>query len=317
MRYIIGICIAVSLGILAILAGFTVSYAIVAGLGAAVGAVELAGRYRYAPVRAVFTFSAFVYVFINLIAALAAYFILTDGGFTVAWNGDHKNDPAKATKDILVASFGAAFVMRSSLFRVKIGDGEVGIGPSAILDTLLLVADRGVDRAEAEERAQEVSRLTIGIHADRVADTLTEYALSLMQNVPLSDRIRIRKEIDDIVASKVINPAVKADVAALTLANIVGLSVLAAAVTALKDRASQGNPQIDPQAQQKAEIQNRRMTDLRQQIVREADAGQVISTAVSTSIAASTAMSASGGGIPASASSGTSTQGPSAQGPST
>lgn len=208
------------------------AYAIAAmAIGGAVGAVELLGRYRHAPLRATLNWSGVFYILINILASWAAYFLLAT--FSVF---DLAKD-AEQVKAALTAGFGSLVFMRSSIFNVRVGESDIGIGPAAILDTLLLVADRGVDRREAVARAQDVSALVSQVRDPRiVAKMLTKYSLALMQNVDEKTSQDLGDAIGKILGDPEIPDTIKMDIVALRLGIVVGPDVLEAAVSALGDR---------------------------------------------------------------------------------
>jgi hypothetical protein len=200
-------------------------------IGGLVGVVELLGRYRHAPVRAVLTWSGFSYICINVGAAWAAYYMLD--AFAVF----ERVTVAKDLTQVLTAGFGSLVFMRSSFFKVRVGDSDIGIGPAAILDTLLLVADRGVDRREAVARAQDVTELVSHVRDPRiVAKMLTKYSLALMQNVDEKTSQDLGDAIGKIMTDVDIPDVIKMDIVALRLGVVVGPDVLEAAVAALGDR---------------------------------------------------------------------------------
>ena len=201
--------------------------------GGGVGWVEILGRYRYAPLRATLSFSAAAYVGVNVLAAAAAYYLIP-----MYYTPPLGTSPEKAAVEtVLMAGFGALVFLRSSLFKVRVGDSDVGIGPAAVLDTLLLVADRGVDRREAVARAQDVSALVTKVKDPRVvAKMLTRYCLALMQNVDEKTKKTINDAISDIITDREIPDSILMDLVALQLGVVVGPDVLEAAVLALGDR---------------------------------------------------------------------------------
>jgi hypothetical protein len=217
--------------------GFDLAYLSVIVIGGFVGAVELLGRYLYAPVRAILTPSGVLYIVVNMAAAAAAFYMIGSHGFDV-----FKADEADAAQDlnqlkaVLLAGFGALAFMRSSIFKIRIGDSAIGIGPAAILDTLLVVADRGVDRQEAILRAREVTTLLRGADPVRGAGMLASYCLALMQNVTAEEQKTIQESVRKIAADETYDAAIRLDLIALELSNVVGPTVLEAAVTALGDR---------------------------------------------------------------------------------
>lgn len=209
----------------------SIHFAIAALLGGAVGVVEILGRYRHAPLRAVLTGSGICYFLINVSASCAAYYLLC---VFAVFPGTTAADEVKR---VLTAGFGSLVFMRSSLFKVRVGDSDVGIGPAAILDTFLLVADRGVDRREAVARAQDVTALLTHVRDPRiVAKMLTKYSLALMQNVDDKTSDDLGAAIGKILADPEIPDAIKMDIVALRLGVVVGPDVLEAAVEALGDR---------------------------------------------------------------------------------
>lgn len=197
-------------------------------IGGFVGAVELLGRYKYAPVQALFTLSGLVYVVINVVASwFAFYAIQTFPVFAANANG-------KDLLEILTAGFGSLVFMRSALFKVRVSDSDIGIGPAAILDTFLLVADRGVDRRAAVARALDVSTLVASVpDPDKVARMLATYSLALMQNVDRKTIEATGKSVGEIMTNPEIESEIRLDIVALRLGDVVGPDVLEAAVQAL------------------------------------------------------------------------------------
>jgi hypothetical protein len=206
-------------------------------IGGIVGGVEILGRYRHSPVRAILTLSGFSYILINIGASWAAYYML------IAFEVFKNTVVAKDLIQVLTAGFGSLVFMRSSVFKVRVGDSDIGIGPAAILDTLLLVADRGVDRREAVARAQDVTQLVSHVRDPRiVAKMLTKYSLALMQNVDEKTSKDLGDAIGKIMEDTEVPDVIKMDIVALRLGVVVGPDVLEAAVTALGDRLSAAGP---------------------------------------------------------------------------
>ena len=213
-------------------------------IGGAVGAVEIMGRYRHAPIRAAFSWSGYVYILVNVLAAWVAFYLLgVFDAFPVAKDATAADGDRRTVELTLAAGLGALVVLRSSLFKVRVGDTDVGIGPAAVLDTILLIADRGVDRREAVSRAQDVSALVAHVKDYRIiANMLTKYSLALMQNVDEKTSSDLGEAVGKILNDPSIPDAIKMDIVALRLGVVVGPDVLEAAVEALGDRLSAGPP---------------------------------------------------------------------------
>jgi hypothetical protein len=214
-------------------------------IGGCVGAIEIMGRYRQAPLRALLSQSGFLFVCVNLAASIAAWYLMIHLHL-IEKLGDKADPDSMKITGALVAGFGALVFLRSSVFKVRVNDSDVGVGPAALLDSLLLIADRGVDRWEAVARAQEVTNLVKRLNDPAsVAKYLGRYGLALMQNVDqkTTDDLNaaISKILDDVETPK----EIKVDIIALRLGVVLGSDALAAAAIALNDRlpkASAGSP---------------------------------------------------------------------------
>src|SRR5437870_1536063 len=104
------------------------TYVLVAVLGAFVGATELMSRYRDAPFLSVATWGSALYIGVNTLAAVIALFLLDTFGQQLL--SSYSNGLQKDAVRIMIAGFGAIAFLRSSLFRIRIDQTDVGIGPS-------------------------------------------------------------------------------------------------------------------------------------------------------------------------------------------
>jgi len=213
-------------------------------LGGLVGLVELFSRYRDEPSQAVRTAPGVVYLVINGLASLAALFLVrvfdvaaTDLGATtdivlgIQW----------CVMDVALAGFGAALVMRAALFRFHHDDRAIPIGPAAILDVLLLVTDRAVDRRRAigrDEIVQLFSQDLRHLKFNEAYDELPAYCLGLMQNVASDEQRRLGQEVLSI-KSGASSDEVKVRLLLLALLNVVGEDVLTRGIQSfVKDQTS-------------------------------------------------------------------------------
>jgi len=208
-------------------------YLLVAAFGLCVGAAELASRYRDEPVAVLHIPAAWLYVTVNAVASLFAFWIVRSQGWTF---GD---GPGPEIRQALAAGFGAMALFRSSLFTVRVGDTDVQVGPAGFLQILLATADRTVDRARANIRAADIGRIMQAVRFEKAVEALTEYCKGLMQNLSATDRERLDQEIGQITASSM-SDHLKAQRLGLTLMGVVGTAVLETAVDALGDRIKGG-----------------------------------------------------------------------------
>jgi hypothetical protein len=205
----------------------------VASIGFAVGCVELISRYREQPFRAIATGPAVLYVAVNVVACVACLWALEAIQPSWIYVADR---PEALTRLYLVlsAGFGAVAIFRSSIFKIKTPDGDLSIGPSVVLETLLAASDRGVDRLLAASRGPRVVKVMDGISFDRAKVALPTYCFALMQNVGLQEQKAFGDQVNSLSAAQM-DDKVRALNLGLALVNVVGQKVLERAVGELRD----------------------------------------------------------------------------------
>jgi len=127
-------------------------WAAAAALGGIVGVSELISRYKDDPWAAIKSWPAIFYLSINSAASVAALLLMPDG-----WLGLSRG------MRILMAGISAMAFFRTSLFVVRAGDRDVGVGPSGFLQIFLGAADRAVDRKRAAARSDAVDKVMKGV----------------------------------------------------------------------------------------------------------------------------------------------------------
>ena len=217
----------------------SLAYTVVALLGALVGSGELVSRYRDAPAGALRSVPAIFYVTLNITAAVIALalirtfdwkFGITAEGNTLLWTR------------VGIAGTGAMALFRSSLFTIHAGDRDIGIGPSSFLQIFREAADRAVDRLRARDRGETVSKLMEGISYDKASEGLAIYCLALMQNVSDEEQVALTKSLA-LLNGADIDPTMKVRILGLNLMNVVGPSVLIAAVESLRKEMAENRQQ--------------------------------------------------------------------------
>jgi hypothetical protein len=204
-------------------------------LGALTGTIELVGRYRDAPFRAVRTNGAFLYIAVNVAAALLGLFFIQSLGSELI---TEQNPQKRAIYEVLIAGFGSLAFLRSSILKVRLNDSDVSIGPALLLDILLAAADRGVDRRRAADRAREVAEIMKNISFDKAVTTLPPFCMILMQNLSEDEQKSLSKQLKVIQDNLGIHPHAKSLLLGLLLMNFVGLDVV-------KEAAKQLGPHIE------------------------------------------------------------------------
>jgi hypothetical protein len=194
----------------------------VAALGGVIGASEIVSRYRDAPDAALRTLPAIFYIAVNVAASLGALGLMRAFG----WFAQSR------WTQVLMAGISAMAFFRTSLFVVRAGDRDVGIGPSGFLQIFLSAADRAVDRIRASARSQAVGKIMEGVDYAKAFQALPPYCLALMQNLSPEDQRQLAQAMVRVDQSSA-DPSVKVRLLGLELINVVGIDVLTAAVRAL------------------------------------------------------------------------------------
>jgi len=203
-------------------------YAVVGLLGGSVGLGELVSRYRDAPRAAILTTPAFGYIALNAFAAVAALFLI----FEFDWRFGATGDSVVPTQ-LLVASFGSVALFRTSLFTVRAGNEDVGIGPNSLLSVVLGACDRAVDRIRAKDRGFEVAYIMGNVSFRAAEGPLPAVALALMQNLPEAESIALITEVERLRHQSSISDEAKALLLGLAITNRVGTDVLETAKESL------------------------------------------------------------------------------------
>ncbi|GAB4195108.1 MAG: hypothetical protein Tsb002_27290 [Wenzhouxiangellaceae bacterium] len=198
-------------------------------IGALVGATELMARYPDSPLRAIRNHCGFSYLLTNACGAVAALYLIRVFGWDFGLHGG-LGSPQVLLVQWLAAAFGAMSVLRSSVFTVRIGDTDLGVGPAAVLQVLLNAADREVDRMRAAERSAAVKAAMLGISDyAQIKIALPTHCMALMQNVSTEEEKRIRQVADNIDRLAIAD-SLKVLNLGLVLLGIVGETVLQTAV---------------------------------------------------------------------------------------
>jgi hypothetical protein len=197
-------------------------WAAVATLGGLVGASELISRYKDQPGAAINSWPAIFYVAINSAASVGALGLIRANGWfgTARWT------------QILMAGVSAMAFFRSSLFVVRAGDRDVGVGPSGFLQIFLGAADRAVDRQRAAARSDAVAEVMKNVDFTKAVKALPPFCLALMQNVSSEDQELLKRALEALSRGES-EPSVKALLLGIELINVVGVDVLKQAVESL------------------------------------------------------------------------------------
>lgn len=199
---------------------------IVAWFSGLVAYGELVSRYHDSPARLFGALATPLYLLINIAAGVAALLIVIRLQLF-----DHTQAPRLYR--ILLAGFGAIAFFRSSLFTARVGDTDVGVGPSALLQSLLGAADRMIDRDQAQGRATDVANIMREVDFNEAQQSLPSLCFVLVENITPADQQGVSEQIKRLAAATDISLDQKAIILGVYLIRLVGADVLDLAVEAL------------------------------------------------------------------------------------
>ncbi len=202
-------------------------------IGGVVGATELLSRYRDEPIRVLWTRPALFYVAVNALSSAGALLAIRTFGWTFGVTSQAVGEAVVRVWEVLVAGFGAMALFRSSLFTVRVGDQDVAVGPHRVLQIILGVLDRAIDRRRGEERSGAVVRIMEEVSFAKAQTALPTYCLKLLQNVPSEEQEELGNKVSDIEELD-LDDRIKALMLGLAVMNVAGEEVLKAGVEALR-----------------------------------------------------------------------------------
>jgi hypothetical protein len=143
----------------------------------------------------------------------------------------------------MVAGVSAMAFFRTSLFTVRVGEQELGVGPVSFLQVILSAVDRAVDRRRASGRANEIGTLVAGLSYEKSFVALPTYCLTLMQNIPPEDQKHLAEAVVALRDMQM-PESVKLRILGIYLLNAVGPSALRAAIESLGEDLKNDEPQL-------------------------------------------------------------------------
>jgi hypothetical protein len=214
-----------------------VAYASVSILGLFIAVVELGLRYRDDPVRSVRTPAGALYVLTNALAAALTLYVVRAFGWTYATG----SPVAEALSQVLVAAFGSLAILRTKFASVgnpTSSGGSFVTSPARLLEGILTILDRSVDREQGKRRAVMVGTVMPGINFEEAQVALPTMALALMDNVADADAVALVNDLKALKDIEDIDDDAKAVILGSKLVRITGPDLLDQAVTLYKSTSS-------------------------------------------------------------------------------
>jgi uncharacterized protein YoaH (UPF0181 family) len=134
-----------------------------------------------------------------------------------------------------LASFGSVAFFRSAVFNVRVGNTDIGVGPSVVLKSLLDAADCLVDRDQAQDRAVDVATIMRDVAFEKARTDLPALCFTLVQNLTPEEQQEAAEQIKKLHQDSDGTSGGKVILLGVYLVRLVGPDVLTQAVKALGD----------------------------------------------------------------------------------
>lgn len=192
---------------------------VVAGiLAGAVGAGELSSRYRDDPGTSVLQVAALLYVGVNAVAAMGALYIVR----TLGWSFGTPRGSQRDLLQVMVSGLGALTLFRTKLFTASFKDDAHAWGPSRLLEQLLGLADRQMDRRQAAERSRTASSAMADVSFEKAQSLLPSHAIALLEGVTDEDQERLAADVAALQADQTLSDEAKAQLLGIAVIRLTG-----------------------------------------------------------------------------------------------
>lgn len=214
-------------------------YLYVFSIGLLLSAIELGSRYKDEPISVMTCFPGAFYLVINgLICCLGLFFINTFGThepITKTMGIANTNEFSTHVANILYASLGSFFVMRSSFLKLGSDNSQsqVDLGLNIILKKMIDMIDRQVDRDQARRRSKDITRILKNVSFDSLSSRIHPFCMQVMQNIPEAEIDSLFRELKEISASDDCDESKKMAIG-LQIYNIVGKKLFASIIEDLE-----------------------------------------------------------------------------------
>jgi hypothetical protein len=210
-------------------------YAAAGALAALVAVAEIANRYRDRPAAALRQPYALLYIAVNVIGAAIALYVVRVFGWTLG-----VPDAALPVAQVLVAGLSALALFRLQFFSASQNKESVSFSPARLLEQLLAVSDREVDRDQATRRVETVRETMRGISFAKASRALPAYALGLLENVDADDQEKLGADVGELIANKDMTDEVKVQLLGIAVIRVTGPELLRNAIDGLGDAIKAG-----------------------------------------------------------------------------
>lgn len=206
-------------------------YVFAGAIGALVGASELAYRYRDNPWKSLWRVPGVLYVIVNGAASVGALYVIRELG----WDFGQTDPDRLRLVQTLVAAFGAVALFRTKLFSAAQGEESVSWGPSRLLEMLLDISDRALDRRQATVRGAQIPTIMAGVSFAKAFNVLPLYVMGLLERVDKDEQARVGGDVAALAKDRTMDDAAKALGLGAAIIRVTGPDLLRQAVLGLGD----------------------------------------------------------------------------------
>ena len=217
-------------------------------LGVIFASIELASRYKDDPLSVLKSAPGLFYLSINGLTCFAGLYITQVLALRIEVE-DSLPMLSQRVMDIISASLSTLLIMRSSI--AKLGqNSEIDLGLSIILNKLLSIVDREVDRLRAESRSQDIVKQLGQFSFDDVKKEVIPHCLAVMQNLTVEEKKQLLYEVEQLGIKD--RDTTKKFRAGLVIYDLVGSRVLKSVIEDLVN--SDIIKKLEPQADKPSSI---------------------------------------------------------------
>jgi hypothetical protein len=172
-------------------------------------------------------FPTYVYFFLNGVSAALAYWLIDSIGS--GWTGWSATEPGK----IIIASGSSMAFLRSSFFNLHIDHKVWSGGPGVVLQMLLVITEKSIDRARSRSNLPKIGRIMKGVDLQRAVGDLPILCLSLMQKTSKEEEAGLGKELAALAKNQNITEETKVLAAGVILSRLTGVKLIEVSINEL------------------------------------------------------------------------------------
>jgi hypothetical protein len=203
-------------------------------IAAIAAAIELVTRYRDDVGRAVSSAPAIIYIILNGVIALGAVWWLATFFPAVITSASGTGPRVNAPLLAITAGFGSLAALRAGVTKVTIRGQEVTAGPGIIIEGLLLVVDRLVDRQMGDYRGSIADELVPLVPFEQKGATLVSECITRLSNPTPEEGQKLNLLLSSLAGRTDIDANQKSRVLVMALLPIMGGALLKKAVNSVK-----------------------------------------------------------------------------------